>query len=274
MPLISNVRRREHSSLKFESLGQYHDAWAGIVLFAPNEFTDLDGNPIADQSAALEEAFQTIHDGFGLVERKIKDQRLLAILRELLVMSLESYRAGERKRGAHVFQECEGLIWPSRAGQLKYAVEAEERAFGKVERFKDVVVSPYPMEGTSADLGPTQGQLLEYAQAQAHRYIETKDSFQSLIWAMNVDRSITEIKKRSRKATVEHLREAAMSGNILGSVFASFPFGGFKGLLAFNLEEVGYPRVEAIALVEDWKLGLMRYRLHEPEIFRPSAGAA
>jgi len=260
--------------MKFKSLGRYHDAWAGIVLFAPDEFTDLDWNPTDDQPGALEEAFRTIHDGFFLVERKIKDQRLLAILRELLAMSLESYKAGDSKRGAHIFQECEGLIWPSRAGQLKYVLEAEERVFGKIEHFKDVVVSPYPREGTFADLGPTQGQLLEYAKVQAQRYIEAKDSFQSLVWAMEADRSIIEVKKRSRRATVEFLREAAISGRVLGSVFASFPFGGFKGLLAINLEQVGRPRVEAIAIVEDWKLSPMRYHLHEPEIFRPSSGAA
>lgn len=59
--------------MHFESLGQYHDAWAGIVLRAPDQFIDFDGNPV-DQASALEEAFEEIRTGFHFVAKKVKDQ--------------------------------------------------------------------------------------------------------------------------------------------------------------------------------------------------------
>jgi hypothetical protein len=260
--------------MKFETIGQYHDAWSSIVLFAPDGFTDLDGVRMDDQPAALDEAFREIFEDFGFVEKKIKDPRLLAILRELIVMSLEAFHAGDAKRGAHVLQECEGFIWPSRGQHLKYVVEAEMRVFGRVESFKNVVVSPYPYEGAHADLGSAQKILLEYAKAQAQRYIDAQQSFQSLAWAMEAGGSVVEVKKRSRKAVRAFLREEASYGRVVGSAVASFPFGGYKGLLAVNLEEVDRPRVEAIALVEEWQVGPLRYHFHEAEIFDPSPRAA
>ena len=63
-------------------------------------------------------------------------------------MSHEAYLAGDRKTGAHVLQECEGMIWKGSAGRPKYMVEAERRAFGKVVRFQDDIASPCPLEGT------------------------------------------------------------------------------------------------------------------------------
>lgn len=72
-------------------------------------------------------------------------------------MSHEAYSEGDSKRGSHVLQEAEGLVWQSRASRLKHVVEAERRAFGDVVLFKDVVVSPYPYEGSEEDLAQKAG---------------------------------------------------------------------------------------------------------------------
>ena len=254
--------------MDFESLGRYHWAWAGIVLCAPDGFLDLDGNPVVDQKSALEEAFEEIRSGFHFVEKKIKDQRLLGVLRELITMSHESYKAGETMRAAHIFQECEGLIWPSRAGALKYVVEAEQRAFGSVELFKNVVVSPFPYEGTVADLGPFQRVLFEHAQLQSQPYVDDDKPFKSLTWALGPGGEITSVKERSWKATVAKLQQAAVSGEIVACATAAFPHGGESGILRVDIEQIGHPRVEAIALVKLWKVGTFSYHLYEPEIFK------
>lgn len=253
--------------MEFESIGQYHDAWSGIVLYAPDGFTSLDGDALPDQKAALDAAFEEIYSGFHFVEKKIKDQRLLRVLRELLLMSHEAYHAGDTKRGAHIFQECEGLIWPSRKGKLKYVVEAEQRALGDVELFKDVVVSPYPYEGSMADLGPHQVSLFQFAQSEAKRYFDEKASFQSLTWILEAQGAITQVKERSQKALRERLKKSTEAGQVIATVTARFPFGGWKGILAFDLEQADYPRAEVISLVENWVIASPRVHLHEPEIF-------
>ena len=252
---------------EFESLGQYHDFWSWIRLLAPDQFTTPDGDLAPDQQAALDESFDALRAGFVFVERKMKDSHLLAVLRELIAMSHLAYKAGDAKRGAHVLQECEGLIWPSRSVRLKYVVEAEQRVFGTLHLFKDVKVSPFPYEGTAADLGPRQSALLDYARAQSQRFLDTREPFKALTWAMAKDGSIHRIRLPSRKKIVAHLQAGAASGEIVASVSAHFPFGGFKGLLSFDLEEASCPRVEAISLVENWVVAPPRYHLNEPEIF-------
>jgi hypothetical protein len=253
--------------MRFESLRQYHDFWAKIILLAPDNFTTPVGDLASDQKAALDDSFDVILAGFVFVEKKIKDLPLLAILRELIAMSYEAYKDGDTKRGAHVLQECEGLIWPSRHVRLKYVVEAEQRAFGTVHLFKDVKVSLFPYEGTTADLGPRQRALLDYARAQSQRFLDAREPFKAITWAMLKDDSIDQIRAPSQKKTLARLHAGAASGDIVASVSAHFPFGGYKGLLSFNLEEVGRPRVDAISLVENWVVAPPRYHLYEPEIF-------
>jgi hypothetical protein len=166
----------EDRSVPFKSLGQYHDSWTSIVLSAPDQFHGFGDEPV-DQAAELEKRFRWLRDGFFYVERKVKDEQLCRILLELIQMSHEAYLAGDRKTGAHVLQECEGMIWKSGAGRPKYVVEAERRAFGRVVRFNDVVVSPYPLEGTVESLGRDQKVLLAHAQAHVMRLLEAREEF-------------------------------------------------------------------------------------------------
>jgi hypothetical protein len=260
--------------MQFETLGQYHDAWATIILFAPGSFTTFDGDPVPDQAAALAEAFGQVRGGFALVRKKIKDERLLAVLQELVDMSQEAYSAGDTKRGAHVLQECEGLIWPSRRGQLKYAVEAEQRRFGELHLFKDVRVSPYPCEGAAADLGPCQAKLFECAREHSRPFVEANEPFKALAWVMHADGSIHQVRAPSQKKLLAYFQQAAASGNAVAYASAYFPFGSFKGLLSIVVEEANRPRAEIISLVEDGVVEAPRFHLHESQVFtQPAADA-
>lgn len=75
----------------------------------------------------------------------------------MIELSLEAYLAGDKKRGAHALQECEAIVWKKKGWlKPKYVVEAELRAFGRLELFKAVQVSIYPFEGTADDLSSNQ----------------------------------------------------------------------------------------------------------------------
>ena len=260
--------------MQFESLGQYHDSWASIILSAPDSFTTFDGDPVPDQVAAFAEAFAQVRSGFSLVRRKIKDERLLAVLQELIDMSQEAYIAGDSKRGAHVLQECEGLIWPSRRSQLKYVVEAEQRRFGELHMFRDVRVSPYPYEGSAADLGPCQAKLFEYARQQSQPFVEANEPFKAQSWVMRRDGSVHQVRAPSQKKLLAHVRQAAASGDAIACASAYFPFGSFKGLLSIVVEEPNRPRAEIISLVESGVVGVPRFHLHEPQLFSQQAADA
>ena len=117
-------------------------------------------------------------------------------------------------------QEAEGLVWRSRASRLKHVVEAEQRAFGDVVLFKDVVVSPYPYEGSETDLGEIQRKLWRHACAQIDAMPTDKVSV-TQTWLVNVDGVIRVIKGRSRKAILEAVSEGARQARLQGYATAS-----------------------------------------------------
>jgi hypothetical protein len=121
--------------------------------------------------------------------------------------------------GAHTLQECEGFIWPSRHIRVKHAVEAERRAFGEVKHFADVKVSPYPYKGTRADLGPIQEKLLEHASRACEGRLSQEDGFM-VVWVMQGDGSIVDVKKSSQKKAREFIREVAKQKHFIGAVSA------------------------------------------------------
>ena len=105
-----------HAIERFESLGRWHDLWAVVLLHAPADFKEYDDVTrtmvrVADQAGALETAYNRLLSGFQFAERKLKDERLSSIVRELIEMAFEAYRAGDGKRGNHTLQEAEGMIW-------------------------------------------------------------------------------------------------------------------------------------------------------------------
>lgn len=97
----------------FETLGQYHDHLASVVLSAPDRFYDVRlGDLAADQQQALAKAFDRIRSGFHFIQKKLKDERLERICQEMIEMSFDAYSHGNTKLGSHVLQEFRGLVWP------------------------------------------------------------------------------------------------------------------------------------------------------------------
>ncbi len=269
-----------------ERIGDYHALWSWLVLSAPDGFKSFDGQP-ADQDKSLREAFSDLRNGFHFVRTRVKDERLLRILEEMLEISLEAYLAGDKKRGAHALQECESLIWSSKARlKSKYVVEAELRAFGELELFKGIRVSIYPYEGTSDDLSANQRRLLDHAYAQSMRRINDARDFSWFSWALDNEGKVRRLSvepkndqteqfgplQKSRRAAISRLQGLALEGQITSSVFVSALFPLASGLLTFSLEDKGHARVEAIQGLKINDQGVrefrpMRYHLNDPLIF-------
>lgn len=252
---------------RFNTPGQYHDAWAEILLFAPDQFTSFDDRPV-DQRAELERAFKDLREGFHYAEKRVKEVRLRRICREMIEMSYEAYVAGDPKLGTHTLQECEGLIWPSRQLRIKHAVEAERRAFGAVEHFANVEISPYPYEGSRSDLGLVQEKLLEHVQRACEPKLSQTEGFM-LVWVVSEDGSVADVKLPSQKKTREFIREGARAGRFIGAVSAQLLPGG--GLLVYHLEEPGKPFVSVMNLRKEGVFESPRFHLNEPVTFATAA---
>jgi hypothetical protein len=257
------------SNTRFETVGQYHDLWAHILLSAPDHFMSWNDQPV-DQSQQLELRFQELMDGFYMAERKLKDPRLIRICRELLDMSLQAYKAGDTKLGAHTLQECEGLIWKSRRNSLKHVVEAERRAFGTVELFKDVVVSPYPYEGAEADLGEVQRRLWLHIADSCKPELDETEGFRQ-IWSMQADGSIRRIQARSYRAAKEQLIRQIERAEVIGAASVEVLPGG--DLQVFDVEEPGRPRVSIRVLRSGGAYKAPRFHLEHPSMFQSPGDA-
>lgn len=248
----------------FESLGQYHDSWSIILLRAPDQFPEYDWDPPPrSQAQRLEEEFASLRAGAHFAEKKLKTPRLIGVFHELLKMSHEAYLCGDGKRGAHVLQEAEGLVWPSRMTRLKYVIEAEKRAFGDVELFKDVVVSPFPYEGSENDLGDVQRRLWLHATSQMDELVpETFNTTRT--WVASTNGEIHLVKGRSGKSILETVRVGVEQGQIQG-----YAIGNLIGvdLLCVDVEEPGKPRISVRRLSRSGETPMPRFHLDEPEIF-------
>lgn len=248
---------------RFNTPGQYHDAWAEVILFAPDQFMSFDDRTV-DQRAELDRAFRDLREGFHYAERRVKDERLRRICREMIEMSYEAYVAGDTKLGTHTLQECEGLIWPSRQLRIKHAVEAERRAFGDVKHFVNVKISPYPYEGGPGDLGPIQEALLDHARTVCGPKLSETGGFM-LVWVMQADRSIVDIRLRSQKKMRELIRDGAKAGQFIGAASAQLLPGG--GLLVYHVEERGKPFISVMNLRRGDVFEAPRFHLNDPVTF-------
>lgn len=261
-----------HVRMRFESLGQWHGFWSVVLLSAPSGFTEYDTTASAmvrvpDQAAALNDAYETLLSGFHFAERKLKDEQLIRIVRELIDMAFEAYRAGDGKRGNHTLQESEGMIWTGSQLPVKYAVEAERRAFGAIVRYKDVRVSPYPFEGTWDDLGPAQKLLLATAEAHCRRYLEGKREFKYFGWVHLQNGVIEPVSAPSRKKLRQRFEERVKNREITGAAMAELVISAVSGLIVFHLHEQGRPLTEAIARTNNWASEGLRFHLNDPTIF-------
>lgn len=265
------------TATRFESLGQWHDFWAVILLSAPDDFMEYDEKStemakVPDQAVALKDAYETLISGFHFAHRKLKDEQLIRIVRELIEMAFEAYRAGDRKRGNHTLQEAEGMIWAGSRLPVKYAAEAERRIFGAVTRYKYVRVSPYPFEGTRSDLGPAQEALLQTAERHCQSHLNANKEFKYFGWVHYPDGTIEQIKAPSRKKLQQHFRERAEARQIDGAALAELVISAVSGLIVFHLHEQDRPHVRAIAKTNQWRYEPLRFHLEDPSI-SPSADA-
>ncbi|GAD47633.1 hypothetical protein NT2_01_04040 [Caenibius tardaugens NBRC 16725] len=261
-----------------ETLAQYHDLWASLILRAPDSFHNVaDMTPMADQKAALVKEFERLLAGFHFAIRKIKDEHVSHIAKELITMSFESYIAGDKKAGAHMLQEARGLVWPRHQLRIKYGVEAERRAFGKNLLYANVLVSPYPYEGTVADLGPDQTILLEIAVHWFKSYNELFRDFKYFSWVIDAENVVRRtsiepkdddhplLKPLQKSWGYKRLKELGRAGDIQACVLVQY----MPGLVIFDLEQRGKPRVSARQLFSGFgretEYGQIRFHLEDPE---------
>ncbi|WP_175832394.1 hypothetical protein [Burkholderia cepacia] len=106
-------------------LTRYHDFISYVLLSAPDDFPEEDYLS-ADEQMTLEKAFAELLSTLPVVVPKVSSD-CLPLLRTMLEMSLEAYQYGDSMRGAHILQEFEGMIWPSRALPEHFAIEAKAR---------------------------------------------------------------------------------------------------------------------------------------------------
>jgi hypothetical protein len=272
------------TAVTFETLGQYHDYWAWLLLSAPGDFRDIRSfDLVDDQQKALREAFEQLRSGFRFAERKLKDERVAKVATELIEMSLEAYLAGDAKTGAHALQECEGLIWQRRALKPKYGIEAERRTFGENVLYAGLTASPYPYEGTVADLGVDQVKLLALATGWTRSYQLQGKEFEYFSWVVDMDGVVHRtsakpneddhhvLQPAQRSAGFKHSKELAENGQIRACVLMAVIGPQGDGLVTYDLEERGRPRVSARQSFRQQEGGFqyepVRYHIEDPEIF-------
>ncbi len=87
-----------------------------VIACAPDEFFEEDYLTV-DEQLNLDRAFEQLHLGMEFVADKIKDERKIAELKGLLDSSLQFFRSGDDKTGAHLLQKFETAIFgPSKPG--------------------------------------------------------------------------------------------------------------------------------------------------------------
>ena len=246
----------------FESLGQYHDFWAAVIFKAPDDFHYSFLPEPVDQSQALADAFESLQHGLRFAKAKIKDERRVEVVAELLRMSYEFYRANERKLAIRALQEAEGLIWPSQRIRLEIAAVAEKRAFGTVEMFQDVQPRKFDGEGSLSDLGPGQRKLLDFAWPLAKEIVAAGAEFKMSPYVVTSSGELFEVRTTSSKKARAEIQRLANSGEITASIRADF-----FGVLIFELEERGRPLISARAKWESGKFNEFRFFLDDPRIF-------
>ncbi len=217
----------------------------------------------------------------------MKEQRLARVAAELIEMSLEAYLEGDAKTGAHTLQECEGLIWPSRRQNIKYAIEAEKRAFGENVLYAGMVASPFPYEGTAADLSANQAKLLALAMKWSRAWQAQGKDFSNMSWVIDMDGVVRRtsaqpkednhlvLKPVQRSWGFKRLKELGENGQIRACVLMTILGPQGDGLVSYDLEERGLPRVSALQLFKQQVGGIqydeMRFHLDEPQFFPPEA---
>jgi hypothetical protein len=98
---------------KIKKLSDLNDRLGFTVLAAPSSFPKV-GAFGEDQSKNLLTAFDILREGLPLVEKKIKDPVLVTHLSQLLTDALAAYQEGDDKKGAHLLQDFQDIVFPNR----------------------------------------------------------------------------------------------------------------------------------------------------------------
>lgn len=99
---------------KLQRLSDLRAEVNSIILTAPDRFPAI-GPFGPDQEKNLLIAFDELRRcGLPLVEKKIKDPLVLEQLEQLLSAALAAYQQGERKKGAHLLQDFQRIVFPDR----------------------------------------------------------------------------------------------------------------------------------------------------------------
>ncbi|WP_291038036.1 hypothetical protein [Hyphomonas sp.] len=244
--------------LEIQSLGEWHDALVHLRFSAPDKFLVGGAHEWApDQSQALSAAFERLKSNLQFVRKKLKNDRMLRVIEELIAMSFEAFKEGDERRGSLILGEIEGMIWPSHKMPVKHAPEAEQRVFGQLELFAGVRISPYPLDGDAADLGSDQATLLNLAYRYTRHYQRTQQPFRAFAWVIDdtgaISRTSAEPKEDDhpilqpvqRSYGYKRLKELARNNRIRACVLVEGTLLGEAGSICYNLEQRGRPKLWA-----------------------------
>lgn len=92
------------------NLAGLHDFIGLVVLRAPNRFP-VEDYRAADDQLNLDRAFEELRLGLKFVASRGADPGFHDRLGEVLAASLAAYRAGDRRRGAHLLQDFQNMIF-------------------------------------------------------------------------------------------------------------------------------------------------------------------
>lgn len=145
-------------------------------------------------------------------------------------------------------------------------VEAERRAFGNVESYADVKVSPYPYEGNEMDLTPYEIQLYAEASRLCMAYFEKKEDFKPFVLSLDTAGVVHQMKQQSWKRMKEELASLVKSGQSVGFSRSQIVVSGMSGVLVHDIETSGRPQVSVRALVKDYVCSVPRFHLDKPAV--------
>jgi len=91
-------------------LDALHDFIGLVILRAPDRFPRRDFLP-DDEQLNLDRAFEELRNGLDFVAVCPGDPTFHNRLRTVLEESLDAYRAGDRRKGAHRLQDFQGMIF-------------------------------------------------------------------------------------------------------------------------------------------------------------------
>lgn len=273
---------------RFETLGQWGDHWGYVCLCAPDNFLSHQSGRMVkdpDQHALMITEFAELRSGMHFASSRLKDERLVKIVDELISMSLDFLQSGDSWNGLHCLHEARGLIWPMYKRRPKYAIEAERRVFGTNTIYEGMIASRFPCEGEETDLGPDQARLFEHARDWAVKYLNDRKSFRYMSWAIDLQGQLlrTSIEPRTDEGGVlkplqrssgrKQLGQYARQGAIRAFVVVGPHINLVGGLLGISIEQCGYPGVGIPGPFKlmDGKVELERFRffLHDPPEYWP-----